>query len=356
MRLHPRIPALALTRSLALAAIGTSCALDPSGVPPISNRALPSDVGEADIFGADGRRNSSDPNVPSFFRDAARAVGGCVPETDGAHIMPDGSLTLGDVTVVERFGLCPDVAFADERETAVCTLFLVAPDLAITAAHCANGDQCLDMPVVFGLDQTMAERGSVTADDVYYCSEIVERGLYREEDWALIRLDREVGGRTPLTLHADGNAREGEAVIGIGHPSGLPLKVSLGGTVIQVRGEAFTSDLDLFGGSSGGPTLSGETGEVVGILFAGGPDYEYGEARGCALPIQCDSVGGSGFRCQGAHATYTSLVRGLPDVGSPSSARCAHPCDEYGYRLGECVDGWQCLADTGCIEMNDRNL
>lgn len=361
-RPSPRVPAvvLAMSLSLSLAAVGTSCAGVPEGTPPLSDWASSSDDGKSDIFGSDGRRDPSDPEVASWIRDAAQAVGGFVPVEDGAHLRADGSLTLGELTVAERNGLCPDVAFVDERETAVCTVFLVAPDLAITAAHCTHGNECWDMPIVFGLDHAMAERGSVAADDVYYCAEIVDSNRFREEDWALMRLDREAHGLTPLTLRSGANAREGEAVIGIGHPSGLPLKVSLGGTVLHVRDEAFTSDLDLFGGSSGGPILSEETGEVVGILFAGGPDYVYDEARDCTLPLQCESLRGAGLACQGAHSTNVSRVRGLPGVPDvpgagdhPRVERCEYECLDYGYRLLECVDGWQCLASTACIEMND---
>lgn len=101
-------------------------------------------------------------------------------------------------------------------------------------------------------------------------------------DWAVIRLDRRAlygnflpgateGTQRPLRLPraAESPVTEGAALNLISHPLSLPKKLSLGVvTSVSINHVAtFRASMDIWGGSSGGPVLSGQT--VIGIATEG---------------------------------------------------------------------------------------
>ena len=187
--------------------------------------------------------------------------------------------------------LCYDERFYSQLAPLDCSGFLVAPDLLVTAGHCMMmPNACEDYYWVFGYQTVNGKaKTSVSGDDVYRCKEILDlkpTNAYEfyvtQNDYALIRLDREVAGREPLKVRTSGKISEDAPLVVIGHPSGLPTKVTPGGFVRDNSNPVwFSTNLDTFQGSSGSPVIDAQTGLVEGILVRGGDDYIIDSANKC---------------------------------------------------------------------------
>ena len=164
------------------------------------------------------------------------------------------------------------------RSTGKCTGFLIEGDLLATAGHCLEQNPrrtCASYSWVFGYavkNSRDDEAHLVRSSDVYRCREVVYAidewpDLYGR-DFALIRLDRPVVGRAPLKMRRNGDVPDGSRLVAIGHPEGLPVKITRPGTVGAENRGAFTfsADLDIFHGNSGGPVIDADTGLVEGIV------------------------------------------------------------------------------------------
>lgn len=251
----------------------------------------PSPVGAWSIYGTDDRKDLHQVKDERLARWARNAVG-VFRRWDLEPIPDSPDLRLPMRTLGEKKNLCPGEAFHDQPTGPHCSGSLVGEALVLTAGHCVLSEEdCKNTRFVFdftaGADGKFPSRFSPRS--VYSCAAIVERHFEElgDSDWALLRLDRAVAGRTPLKLRREGTAKKGTPLAMIGHPSGLPLKVVAGGSVLRENVEEdgiplFLSDLDGLGGNSGSPVLNLETGEVEGVYVRGeGEDYVLDPDAGC---------------------------------------------------------------------------
>ncbi len=249
------------------------------------------------IYGRDDRYDEYEVNQPPLLQ-AGRAVG-MILDPDQLHETSDGRLQLDDSTLQEAYVsytdrlLCPEERYLNQIAPGLATGFLVAPQILATAGHVVS---CLESMgaerlVVFDVVMTDANQVDLTVepDNLYYLDQVI---AYNDgiPDWALVRLDRPVTGRTPLLLRRSGRLSETASLLVIGHPLGLPRKYGLNGVV---RGNAaagfFESDLDVNGGNSGSPVLDADTLAVEGILFAGNIDFvpTQGDSGRCYQSLVC---------------------------------------------------------------------
>lgn len=233
--------------------------------------AQPALAGNKGIYGADDRKDvfEADP----YSRRLARSVAAVFGELQPA----DGMVTLPLDAYKTYFSLCAGERFYDQPVGSFCTASLVAPDLVLTAGHCAPSPaSCPGKTFVFGFE--MGAKGEwpakVPASDVYSCKEIVASSNGDTRDFAVIRLDRPVPDREPLAVNRSSAPAKGDGVFVIGTPLGLPLKVADGAHVRSVEADSFMTDLDTFGGNSGSPVFNARTGLLEGILIAGGQDLQ----------------------------------------------------------------------------------
>lgn len=266
------------------------------------------------VYGSDDRMDIH--QTTPEWRERARAVG-LVVERQFLSRTPDG-MALTTEPLTSSMGVCSDQTYANEPSVTAGTGFLVAPDLLVTAGHVVDGTGgCDELAIVFDFaygsaDGEIEEIRIARDENVFFCKSVI---AYREEaegaDYAVVRLDRPVTGRTPLTLRTSGQVPEGTPLTIIGHPSGLPMKIAAGDSrVRKVEKEDgyFRSDLDSFAGNSGSPVFNSETGVVEGILVRGAEDYEFTGGRGCAVISRC-ALG----ECLGEDATLIGEV--LPFLG-----------------------------------------
>jgi hypothetical protein len=188
-------------------------------------------------------------------------------------------------TSYETDPLCPEEHFFGQpRVPEICSGALVSPDTVLTAGHCLDTPECGDLHIVFGfsLDKESGTHQIVPTEEVYACKEVL---LWDEwgkgHDRALLKLDRKVKNHAPLRVNRGRKPSKGTPVFAIGHPMGLPTKVS--GGIIRVddwKGILF-SDIDAFSGNSGSSVFNAETGEIVGIISSGREDFTFDRKRAC---------------------------------------------------------------------------
>ena len=208
----------------------------------------------------------------------------------------------------DKFNLCPGEKFREQTVGAFCSGSLVGEDLIMTAGHCiADETECAGTKLVFGF-AIKKEGGQaptkIAQRDVYSCRKIVKIAQGAEPsavsssglgpDYALIQLDRKVRGHKALAVNRNITLEKGDAIFVIGHPAGLPLKITAGATVRDTAPAGyFVTDLDTFAGNSGSPVFNAKTKLVEGILVRGDKDFIQDPA-GCTTMAVYSQNGGLG--------------------------------------------------------------
>lgn len=238
------------------------------------------------IYGADDRLDEYQVTNPALLAvgDSTVALVSLSDLTDNG----DGTFSLPPETYAEWYlrtdpiwtgnPLCPNEPFRNQPNPAWCSGFLVAPDIVATAGHCITGaGDCADVAFVFGFVMLDATTPVVTIDasQIYFCSEIISREESSTSDWGLIRLDREVTDHIPVAVRRTGAVPDGEELLVIGHPVGLPRKYADGATVRSNTEPAyFEANLDTYAGNSGSVVFDTNTLQVEGVMVRGNPDFE----------------------------------------------------------------------------------
>lgn len=239
-------------------------------------------------FGSDDRAEAK---TKWMYKDYTRATATAVP---AKYVRGNKVLAVTHrENLIAKYGDHPfeGVKFLDQPRPGFCTGFLIAPDVLVTAGHCINDQEKL-LSTVWIFDFT----NDVPYDKSTRSLTIPESNQFRgveildskftgvaKEDYCIIRLDRKTG-RKPYKFRTGGAIAFNSMVASIGSPSGLPLKVSDSGNVMNnnITGlpQAFMHDLDVFGGNSGGPVFN-KNGYIEGITVWGpNEDFYYDEDDG----------------------------------------------------------------------------
>lgn len=228
---------------------------------------------ESLLYGEDGRFE-----IDSFYahqyKEMSRAVAGKVKR--------DRTWRSGDkfrfaFVNLEMSGVSSKVPFSRQALLIDCTGFLVAEDIMVTAGHCIlDQNDCSSSQWLFDYTRKEASDKQFKISNTVGCKEIISRKFIKEEgvDFAIIRLSRKIKDRTPLRFRTNGEIEKDTPVVMIGHPLGLPMKLTKGANVWHIDEDwTFSANLDAFGGNSGSPVINENTGLVEGILVRGGADF-----------------------------------------------------------------------------------
>lgn len=178
---------------------------------------------------------------------------------------------------------CPDERFIGQATASFCTGFFVGEDIIVTAGHCVNQTNVKDRVFLFdyALNTENENLGRLVVENskLYRGKELIGWSYDRFDDevpdWAIVRVDRPITDREAVKLRSEGKIAADTSVYVLGNPSGLPLKFADDATVKGNSNSAyFLSNLDTYGGNSGGPVFNANTHEVEGILVRGGKDFE----------------------------------------------------------------------------------
>lgn len=201
--------------------------------------------------------------------------------------------------------LCSSEPFYDQTYASFCSASLIAPDIIMTAGHCVSTlSECQSYRYVFNYShrQLGDNPAELDADDVYECKEVI-KSQFAMADFALVRLNRKVVGHKPLELNRAGSVQQGDPLVLIGNPAGLPTKVAAGATVQNDKPKGFfVADTDSYGGNSGSAVFNGNTGLIEGILVRGSQDFYMD--KGCYKSNHCQGL----EDCRGEDVTRVEEV------------------------------------------------
>lgn len=261
----------------------------------------PSQVQPQSIYGSDDRRDWYQVSDP-VMREWARSTVALISKRDVFDRW--GSSAITSSTYQRARNLCSDQPFLDQPTAAYCSGFYVGQNLIVTAGHCVSSQSECDN-TVFVFDYAVQQPGvyplNVANDQVFGCKRLVSQ-KYGAHDYALIEVDRDVSGRIPFQIRRQGQPAIGENLTMIGHPAGLPSKISDGGAVMSVS-DRIVADVDAFGGNSGSAVIDRSTGIVEGILVSGNKDYD-SNGR-CVMEHKC------GADCDGEKIYAISNIANL---------------------------------------------
>jgi len=168
---------------------------------------------------------------------------------------------------------------AHQPALGTCTGFLIDKQTILTASHCVEtAEECRESLWVFNFksDPHNLAPASFDEDNVYRCAEIETQN--QQLDYAFLKLDRPVYGRTPLKFRKRGKIPSHSRLVVIGYPQGLPLKFSTNAKVRSNQNQThFVINSDTFEGNSGSPVINTKNNLVEGILVRGGTDFDVDE-------------------------------------------------------------------------------
>eukprot|EP00492_Amphilonche_elongata_P000612 TRINITY_DN1355_c0_g1_i1.p1 TRINITY_DN1355_c0_g1~~TRINITY_DN1355_c0_g1_i1.p1 ORF type:complete len:233 (-),score=30.91 TRINITY_DN1355_c0_g1_i1:85-783(-) len=196
-----------------------------------------------------------------------------------------GEFDVQAPSLTQARDLCNGQRFGEQKTAGWCSGTLMDSTHITTAGHCiSNLNDCQNYAYVFnyyviGYNGNTPIYQTITTDDVYDCVAVERQltfGLFSFQDsldWAYVTLDRAVlpeTGHVPAAVDTNIAPRvQGEGVVMIGMPSGLPMKIDDGGSVFDTRAsrlDYFTASTDSFRGNSGSGVFNADGSKMIGIL------------------------------------------------------------------------------------------
>ena len=276
------------------------------------------DPGQYIIHGNDDRMSPAqyiDEEIINISKSVA-----LITDRSKLHSFDEDHYIFSAPTLGQKLNLCEGVPFSKEPSLGNCTSFLIAPDKVATAGHCITKEKeepkqmeriCRRLRFVFNfsteelfLNQEVTGKSkTIKRQNVFKCKNILKhqylKTKYRMKDYAVIQLDRPVKNAAPLAIRKFGRPLIFTPLLVIGHPSGIPLKVSGEAKLKPLTKEddenyfqaflkkrdIFYANLDTFSGNSGSPVLNAKTKKVEGIFVGGDEeDYVIDEETWCRTP------------------------------------------------------------------------
>jgi hypothetical protein len=279
------------------------------------------------IYGQDDRRNY---NLVTPSQKLAADTTVILVKSSVVSIAPDGKtfdLPGGNILdSVTGTGLCtpaqaaenkePEEPFYNEPNPGFCSGFRVSKNHILTAGHCIQTDaDCKSTRFVFGFYATSAHpEKAIPITQMYSCKKVINGTLTGNgPDWRLVETDRDMtfGSDAPLrTATTLPKLAQGDGVMVVGYPLGLPVKIAAGATVRGFGSGFFVANLDTYEGNSGSAVFNNDSmsrGQLIveGILVRGENDFDI--TKPCFASKRCPSNG-----CRGEDVTLATEAKSGP--------------------------------------------
>lgn len=208
--------------------------------------------------------------------------------------LPSGDFKLKGKSLQDTFNFCPDAKFSTQPLNANCSSALIGKDILLTAGHCLGDtlDQAkanLDAYYVvfdYSTSKPGAKPSIISKENVFKLNELMHFDFdltmrKTAVDLAVIKLDR-APKRRPLLMDFAYDHPEGDEVVILGYPLGLPQKLASNGRIERTSKvpNSFRHDLDTFSVNSGSPVFN-KNGHIVGVHVRGTGSNFLNSGRSC---------------------------------------------------------------------------
>jgi V8-like Glu-specific endopeptidase len=158
------------------------------------------------------------------------------------------------------------------------TAFLIAKNLLVTAHHVLSAIEINDKPDIkearfvrnYIKKRPIQDENCYSFQDVHEPTAVIQEMV--EQDWAAIAL-KPCGGLLPSPVEiSDTVPKVNDPIYCLGHPTGLPMKVTYG-KIKMINGLVAQARIDTYSGNSGSPVFCANTHKLIGMLTAGANDY-----------------------------------------------------------------------------------
>lgn len=195
------------------------------------------------------------------------------------------------------------VKYASQPSIGLCSGFLIAKDVLVTAGHCPSDKKNMVWVKNYQYNSNMEIK--ITPDDIFSIVEVLEKKFSNPTpvyervidprfedttpdswdysnvvDYAVIKIGQKkdiLEKNEYLTPRLEGKTKAGDELIVIGNPLGAPTKITTAGSVLHWHKKVIITDLDAYMGNSGGAAINQDTRKVEGILVRTGPSFTRGE-------------------------------------------------------------------------------
>ena len=168
-------------------------------------------------------------------------------------------------------GLCKSEEHHHQKSLGFCSTTLISPSLIITPSYCATN--CNETRVTFAFrSQRQGNKTpeSLPENEIYSCKEVIPLENGGDYPLTVIRLDRPVENRLPVTLQLKKKEMQpGKRLTFYSYPHGLPLKRSRGNLTYQDNKHGWGYYEAAEGGTDAGGAIYYD-GYVHGIHFSSG--------------------------------------------------------------------------------------
>ncbi len=332
------------------------------------------------IYGVDSRIDLYQETNPKII-ELARST---VAMIDSVHFDKkdeSNNFILTGKSLGEKYNMCEGERFTNQLSIANCTGFLIGEDLVATAGHCITNN-CIDkwgreyywiFDYAISDSQDKIKEFLVPEENVYRCKKVISRGIFaKNEDFAVVQLDRKVLDRKIFEYRTDGKVDSKSTMMIIGYPTGLPLKISkedgsaplhdsynMYGLQKKAReGRIYNNEkygifhisVDSFAGNSGSPVIDSSTFMVEGILVRGAKDYRFVEIA--SLPNPCHPANLS----SPCHPVYSRISSEAEPTSFLSSLSSSSEVSNTKPIMGEIIKGRKDHVDNSSDSCNPANL
>lgn len=199
-------------------------------------------------------------------------------------------------TFGETYKFCSQQKFENEKLWSNCSGVLISKNVVLTAGHCLQSLNCPDKSFVFDYRSNGdIPRIQIDKNQIYNCKKVLywSKPVLQKQlkDFALIQLDRDVTDRPAIVLSKMSLSRA-ENIFSIGHPLGLPLKISNGYVTEKNAAQNkiskkpfYAAQMSSHPGLSGGGVYNSDQ-RLIGLLVRGESNLE--KDNHCVYVKSCD--------------------------------------------------------------------